>query len=84
MANEMPKLILELTHLINRMPVSTEWRRLRIAMTSDEIDEYRTYIAKDNNRLEFVRAIRGVPIQHEAYPKNPLFLLEHLEGWTND
>lgn len=82
--SEIPKFIAELTALINRMPYSPEWRRLRIAMSTEELDEYRTYISNNIGRREFVHAIRGVPIQHEAYPMNPLFTLEHLEGWTND
>ena len=83
MADEMPEFLMELTKLINRMPYSPEWKRLRIAMTMDEIDLYRTYIA-GQGRKEFVHALRGVPIQHETYPVNPLFALEHLEGWTAD
>lgn len=81
--SDRPDFISELVTLINRMPYSPEWRRLRIAMNAEEIDQYRTYIAKDGSK-EFVHAIRGVPVQHEAYPKNPQFILEHLEGWTVD
>lgn len=79
---EMPPLIRDLMTMINRMPVtsSDHWRRLRIAITQQELDEYREFIRKDGDGVNFVYAVRGVSLQIEEYPTHPLFILENLHA----
>jgi hypothetical protein len=64
--------------MINRMPINSNWRRLRIALTQEEVDEYRTFIYNDGG-AQFIHAIRMVPIQIEPYPDTPLYTLEYLQ-----
>lgn len=74
----MPPLIRELMGVINRMPASTEWRRLRIALTADEVREFREFIRKEGQSLIFHHAIRGVPIVIEPQPTHPIYSHEAL------
>lgn len=71
---KMPKIVEELATLINRMPVVQSnpavWKRLRIALTPDEVRDYVKYV-ESNGADQFVYALRGVPIQVESAPDEP-------------
>jgi hypothetical protein len=75
----MPPLIRELITLVNRIS-SLEWRRLRIAVTDEELAAYREFIREDGDGVNFVHALRGVPLQIEEHPTNPSFILENLSA----
>lgn len=81
---EMPGILRDVAAFINRWSAMPNvWRRFRVALTRDEVDQLRTYFRSDNGK-EFIHAIRGVPIIIEEYPEMPLMTFERLEGWTND
>lgn len=80
----MPKVLQDIATFINKWPASPNvWRRFRVALTTNEVDQLRTFFRSDNGK-EFVYAIRGVPIVTEQFPEQPLLTLERLEAWTND
>jgi len=74
-AKVMPAWVEEMVRLSYRLPVSQGWKRLRIAVTETELNEYREYM---RGNPDFVHAIRAIPLQLEAYPLNPAYILEHL------
>jgi hypothetical protein len=75
--NKTPELLLELATMVNRMPLRSDglWKRLRIAVTGEELDEFRRFFKIDNGR-EFIWAVRGVPLQLEVHPTDPAFCIE--------
>lgn len=80
---DMSPLVMDLITLINRMPpIKDRWKRLRIALTEEELNEYRKFIQADNPKIEgltipsFVWAIRGVPIHIEEFPEQPMYRVE--------
>jgi hypothetical protein len=75
---KMPELVRELVTFINRLPPSPAWKRLRIAMTYQEIQSYKEFIKAGGNSDNFVMAIRGVPIEIEPHPTDPAFYMERL------
>jgi hypothetical protein len=80
----MPQVLSDIATFINRWPGTPNvWRRFRVALSPDEVDQCRTFFRTDNGR-EFIYAIRGVPILVEIHPESPLIQLERLEAWTND
>ncbi len=53
------------------------WKRLRIALTRQEVDEFKRMVMNDGaEHTEFIYAIRGLPIVIEEHPGNPLILME--------
>jgi hypothetical protein len=73
----MPELLADLATMINRMPVGPKrdlWKRLRIAVTPDEIAEMRKFFFQDSDR--FVHAVRGVPLVQEEFPQDPVYCME--------
>lgn len=80
----MPQVLQDIAVFINKWPgLPNVWRRFRVALSPEEVDELRTWYRSDNGR-EFIHAIRGVPIIIEEHPNDPLLCLERLEAWTND
>ncbi len=62
------------THLFN---TSTDWKRLRIAVTEAELFEYRAYcIARGYHT--FVHYFRGIPLYVEEHPEAPVLFMEYL------
>ena len=76
----MPPLYRELVNFINRLPPYECWRRLRIAVTQQELNEFREFIRTDGDGVNFVHAVCGVPLYVEDHPTNPLFILEDLRA----
>jgi hypothetical protein len=70
---EMPKLMQDLLTLTFRLPVHDTWKRLRIAVTREELNSFKVY---DGPGGEFIRAIRGIPLQIEENPTNPTYMME--------
>lgn len=77
----MPPLLHELMWFISRMPISrthpTLWKRLRFAVSGEEMAIIRDYCKVYNPKAEFIHSIRGVPLQVEPSPENPLYLMEY-------
>lgn len=72
----MPQLIKELIRLIMNMSVSPEWKRLRIAMTQEELDEYRQFCL-GNGQTEFYHSLKAIPIIIELNPTEPAITVEY-------
>jgi hypothetical protein len=79
----MPELLRDLATLINRMPVSPGhpnlWKRLRIAVTEEELAQMRGYFLQDSISDRFVHAVRGVPLEIEVAPESPAYIVEFPE-----
>lgn len=61
-----PTLVIELTSFINRMPPKDCWKRLRIAVTAEELEIIKAYYfveTKDHPDGPYaVHALRGIPL----------------------
>lgn len=78
-APAMPPLIRDLSTFINRWPAMPNvWKRFRVAMTVEEIEEFKAFIKAEGNSTSFVQAIRGIPIEQDPHPTDPVYILERL------
>ena len=71
-----PAVLDELVSFINRVPPMPKdaWRRMRMAVTTDEYIQLREFFFKDSGK--FYNMVRGVPLQVEEHPHNPLLTLQ--------
>lgn len=68
----MPEWLQSTVRLINQLPLRTDntWKRLRIAISQQELMEFRRYVkAIGNDRFYYM--IGGMPIIIEVDPMNP-------------
>lgn len=77
----MPKWLEDIVRLIYRLPTSKPedktWKRLRIAISREELKEYKAW--HQSGKGEFPWAIRGFPITIEDYPLHPGIIVEYRE-----
>lgn len=76
------QLIVELIGMINRQ-TSPHWSRLRLAVTVEELEQIKDFVragAVDTERVEFVHALKGVPLQVEEYPAHPMYQIEVISS----
>ncbi len=74
---EIPEHVLKIMTFISRLPPDpVVWRRLRIAMTLEEIASYKEYTKSLGFYEQFVWAIRAIPIEQDPEPLNPSFRME--------
>lgn len=84
MSNEplpIPPLFMELITLINRMPVQSNiWKRLRICVTTEELDSFRAHFQSDQSCIQFIWAVRGVPLEIDPNPMDLHYIMEPLHA----
>lgn len=73
----MPPLYRELIQIVVKMP-RAQWRRIRLAVTLEELGELREFVRTDGNGVHFYRAVCGIPLQIEEHPTNPSIIMEIL------
>lgn len=73
--------IRELVTFINRWPAQPNvWKRFRVAMTREEVESFKAFIKAEGNSNSFILAVRGVPIEIEAHPTDPMYYSEAING----
>lgn len=78
---EIPELLRELVMFVNRLPPTKDtWKRLRIAVTEDELASFRQFFREDNPQKEFYWAVRGVPLILVEEPMRRDIIVEYPEA----
>lgn len=77
-----PQWLQDIIHLLHQTPMKDDtWKRLRVAVTPEEIAEYREHMRKvleDTELKSFIHSVRCIPLVIEPHPKDPGFYIESL------
>lgn len=73
----MPQLLRDLADFVKRLPIQQAlvWKRVRIMVTVEELEQFREYHRQINSE-RFFRAVRGVPLEIDPDPTNPTFITD--------
>lgn len=69
----MPGWLEEIIRMLCRLPIESQWRRIRIAVSPQEIEEYKKWYGD----FWFYHSIRGYPLVIEEDPHNPVIKMEY-------
>ena len=76
-------LMIELVTFINRIPASPHIKRLRVAVTREELEQIKKEVValrlnQGDESQAFFLALRGLPLEIDPVPTNPVYFVEPI------